>query len=116
MGKKIIAVIPAFNEEKYIGEVVKETRQYVDEVIVVDFNGVEVLTPSWADEFLTPLIKLYGGKVNLKNPKYTFTIIEDVGENIKKDVPFKRVFFAKLVFIFILFFLFILLFIIDLII
>ena len=37
------------------------------------------------------------GKVNLKNPKYTFTIIEDVGENIKKDVPFKRVFFAKLV-------------------
>ena len=37
------------------------------EVIVVDFEGVEVLTPSWADEFLTPLINLYGKSVSLKN-------------------------------------------------
>lgn len=34
--EKIIAVIPAFNEEKYISEIVKKTKKYVDEVIVVD--------------------------------------------------------------------------------
>ena len=33
---KIMAAIPAYNEEKYIGTVVLKTRQYVDEVIVVD--------------------------------------------------------------------------------
>jgi glycosyltransferase involved in cell wall biosynthesis len=34
--KKIIAVIPAHNEQKYISSVVKQTKKYVDEVIVVD--------------------------------------------------------------------------------
>lgn len=34
--EKIIAVIPAFNEEKTIREVVRETKKHVDEVIVVD--------------------------------------------------------------------------------
>ena len=33
---KIIAAMPAYNEEKYIGTMVLKTRQYVDEVIVVD--------------------------------------------------------------------------------
>jgi glycosyltransferase involved in cell wall biosynthesis len=33
---KIIACMPAFNEEKYIGTLVLQTRQYVDEVVVVD--------------------------------------------------------------------------------
>lgn len=37
-GKKprIIAAIPAYNEKKYIGTIVLKTRQYVDEVIVLD--------------------------------------------------------------------------------
>ena len=38
-----------------------------NEAIEVDFQGVEVLTPSWADEFLTPLFSSYGGRVSLKN-------------------------------------------------
>jgi glycosyltransferase involved in cell wall biosynthesis len=33
---KIIAVIPAYNEERFIGSVVLKTRQYADAVIVVD--------------------------------------------------------------------------------
>ena len=37
----IIAVIPAFNEERYIGTVVLKTRQYVDEVIVVDDGSTD---------------------------------------------------------------------------
>ena len=33
---KVIAVIPAYNEEKTIGEVVRGVKKFVDEVIVVD--------------------------------------------------------------------------------
>ncbi len=38
---EIIAAIPAFNEEKYIGTVVLKTRQHVDEVIVVDDGSTD---------------------------------------------------------------------------
>lgn len=38
-----------------------------DEKIVVDFNNVVVLTPSWADEFLTPLKVRFSKKVELVN-------------------------------------------------
>jgi hypothetical protein len=38
-----------------------------DEKIEVDFTGVEVLTPSWADEFLTPLFNTFGDRINIKN-------------------------------------------------
>lgn len=37
------------------------------EKIVVDFEGVVVLTPSWADEFITPLQNVFGGRVTLRN-------------------------------------------------
>src|SRR3990170_2084753 len=33
---KIIAIIPCFNEERFIGSVVLKTRKFVDQVIVVD--------------------------------------------------------------------------------
>ena len=36
MDKKIFAVIPAHNEEKYIYSIVKKTKKYVDKVVVVD--------------------------------------------------------------------------------
>jgi hypothetical protein len=36
-----------------------------NEDIIVDFKGVVVLTPSWADEFLTPLIDRYKNRVSL---------------------------------------------------
>lgn len=38
-----------------------------DETIIVDFNRVITLTPSWADEFLTPLMQEYKGRVKLVN-------------------------------------------------
>lgn len=34
-----------------------------DENVEIDFSGVQVLTPSWADEFLTPLKNIYGEKI-----------------------------------------------------
>ena len=35
------------------------------EPIEVDFTGVEVLTPSWADEFITPLLHDFSDRVTL---------------------------------------------------
>ena len=37
------------------------------EKITIDFSGVFVLAPSWADEFLTPLRNNYGNKIKLIN-------------------------------------------------
>ncbi len=48
-----------------------------DEEIIVDFEGVVVLTPSWADEFLTPLRERFGDRVklhNTDNPSVTATL------------------------------------------
>lgn len=47
------------------------------EVIEVDFAGVLVLGPSWADEFVTPLYKRYKDKVvllNTENPSIKATL------------------------------------------
>ena len=38
---KVIAAIPAYNEEKYIGTVVLKARQYVSEVIVLDDGSTD---------------------------------------------------------------------------
>lgn len=38
-----------------------------NEEVIVDFDGVIVLTPSWADEFLTPLFNRFGRRVRLQN-------------------------------------------------
>ena len=48
-----------------------------NEEISVDFADVVVLTPSWADEFLTPLQKKFGDRLALKhvsNPSVSLTI------------------------------------------
>jgi len=37
------------------------------ETIEVDFEGVLTFSPSWGDEFLTPLIEKYGDRLVLKN-------------------------------------------------
>lgn len=36
-----------------------------EEKIEVNFSGVQVLAPSWADEFITPLLLEYPGRVVL---------------------------------------------------
>ena len=51
--------------------------------IIVNFDGVVVLTPSWADEFLTPLRNNFKEKVefiNTNNPsvKATLSILDQL--------------------------------------
>jgi len=41
---KIIAAIPAYNEERFIGSVVLKAKKYVDEVIVVDDGSTDKTT------------------------------------------------------------------------
>jgi len=38
-----------------------------NENIEIDFTGVTTSTPSWGDEFLTPLLKAYGERLILGN-------------------------------------------------
>jgi hypothetical protein len=40
-----------------------------DEIVEVDFTGVNTFSPSWGDEFLTPLVTKFGKRLILKNTK-----------------------------------------------
>lgn len=53
------------------------------ENIEIDFDGVVTFTPSWADEFITPILNKYGDKVKLirtDNPsvKATLKLLESI--------------------------------------
>ena len=53
--------------------------------IEVDFDGVITFAPSWGDEFLTPLLNQYDGKLVLKNTnnlsvKATLEILEEANK------------------------------------
>jgi len=49
-----------------------------DESFIIDFSGVDVLSPSWADEFISGLRELYGNKnitfKNTSNPSVEETL------------------------------------------
>ncbi len=56
------------------------------EAIEIDFEGVLTFSPSWGDEFLTPLFNKYGEKLILKNtnnPSVKFTL-EMLQESLNK--------------------------------
>lgn len=66
--------------------VLKENIQSENEEITVDFAGVMVLTPSWADEFLTPLHERYKNRVklqNITNPSVEATLSILAGSSMK---------------------------------
>ena len=48
-----------------------------DEEVLIDFDGTMTFSPSWGDEFLTPLAKRYGDRFKLMktdNPSVVATI------------------------------------------
>ncbi|MFH0912331.1 MAG: STAS-like domain-containing protein [Patescibacteria group bacterium] len=55
--------------------------------IEIDFGGVGVLTPSWADEFITPLMKKYTPNQVILNPSQnpsvntTIELLEDTWQS-----------------------------------
>lgn len=57
-----------------------------NEEVIIDFEGVMVLTPSWADEFLTPLNKQFHERIKLHNIdnssiKATLSILTKIKDN-----------------------------------
>ena len=47
------------------------------EEVLVDFRGISTFSPSWADEFLTPLQKKFGDRLMLQessNPSVSLTL------------------------------------------
>ncbi|MEK7113478.1 MAG: DUF4325 domain-containing protein [Patescibacteria group bacterium] len=56
-----------------------------NENVEVEFNGVITFSPSWGDEFLTPLLREYGDRLILKNTqnlsvKATLEILEQINK------------------------------------
>jgi len=56
-----------------------------DENIVIDFDGVNTFSPSWADEFLTPLQKEFGDRLILNEAtnlsvKTTVNFLEQINK------------------------------------
>ena len=62
-----------------------------NENIEVDFDGVLTFSPSWGDEFLTPLLNKYGDRLILKNTsnpsvQATLDILQKIsGKNFSKN-------------------------------
>ena len=55
------------------------------EIVEVDFSGVITFTPSWGDEFLTPLFREFPNRLILVNTKNssvqaTLELLEDVNQ------------------------------------
>jgi hypothetical protein len=56
-----------------------------DDKLELDFEGVDTLSPSWGDEFLSPLLQIYGNRLVLLNTKNlsveaTLELLESVGD------------------------------------
>lgn len=61
-----------------------------NEFLEIDFEGVVTLSPSWGDEFLSPLVKTYPKRMillNTKNPSVKATL-ELLGEI--NQIPFNN--------------------------
>lgn len=52
-------------KEAYLAAKAYSLPKNNEEKIEVDFSGVEVLAPSWADEFITPMLKEFPNRVVL---------------------------------------------------
>lgn len=64
-------------KEAYAAFLPTLTTLHGQEEVLVDFDGVSTFSPSWGDEFLTPIQKQFGSRLTLKktlNPSVMLTI------------------------------------------
>lgn len=97
MPQKIIAVIPAYNEEKTIGEVIKETKKYVSQVIVADDASsdrtAEIARKEGATVYHHIINRGVGGalgmgfKAALQNETEIIVILDADGQHDPSDIP-----------------------------
>lgn len=62
---KILSSRPVGKEAWLVAQAYNLSEVKEGEKIEVDFSGIQVLTPSWADEFITPLKSKFPGRVVL---------------------------------------------------
>ncbi len=68
------------------------TTLKINENLELDFDGVLTFSPSWGDEFLTPLLKKYGANLILENianssVKTTIEFLEQIHHNKFSKAP-----------------------------
>jgi hypothetical protein len=56
-----------FGKESFSAFLPSLKRVKNDEMVEIDFEGVITFTPSWGDEFLSPLLNRFKNKLVLKN-------------------------------------------------
>ena len=56
-----------------------------DEELVIDFEGVDVFSPSWGDEFLSPLHGEYGDRLVMVNTENIFFRFGDLVAKGRKN-------------------------------
>lgn len=56
-----------FGKESFSAFLPSLKRVKNDEMVEIDFEGVITFTPSWGDEFLSPLLDRFKNKLVLKN-------------------------------------------------
>lgn len=64
-------------KEAYAAFLPTLTNLSENENVLVDFDGISTFSPSWGDEFLTPLQRKFGDRLTLKNvsnPSVSLTI------------------------------------------
>lgn len=77
--RKVCAIIPAYNEEKYLAEVIKKTKNFVDLVVVVDDGSLDS-TCRIADEFADFCLRhpINGGKGVAMKTGFLFAKQKDI--------------------------------------
>jgi len=94
---KVVAIIPAYNEEDTISEVIQETRGYVDEVIVIDDGSTDktkrLAEDSGALVFSQPVNRGYGEatrlghRIALKHGADIVVQLDADGQYVPSEIP-----------------------------
>jgi glycosyltransferase involved in cell wall biosynthesis len=94
---KVVAVIPAYNEESTIGKIIKETKKYVDDIIVVDDGsrdktrdialkeGVKVVSHTHNMGLGAAL--RHGFRVAIKMDADVIITLDADGQHVPSDIP-----------------------------
>jgi len=94
---RVIAAIPCFNEERFIGSVVLKTKRYVDKVLVIDDGSAdasaEVAKDAGATVYRHECNKGYGAAIRTALQKGKeqkadiLVVIDGDGQHDPKDIP-----------------------------
>lgn len=93
---KIIAIIPAYNEEKHIEDIINRTKKYVEMVVVVDDGSADSTykKSKSADIILRHIVNLGKGAAlktgfltALKNNADIIITLDADGQNNPEDIP-----------------------------